>query len=468
MSNRWTRAAIPALLIHCSVGTVYCWSTFKQAIAERIGMSNFAVGWAFSLAIFFLGMSAAFAGKVVEKDIHLSSLVSTICFTAGMLGTGIVIKFLTGWAALIGIYLCYGVIMGIGLGVGYLTPVKTLMLWFEDSKGLATGISIMGFGLAKAIATPIMMYLQENCGISEMFIILGAAYFIVMMVGHYLLKKPDGWIEQNVPNQAPIISMFKNKEFVGIWLMFYMNIHCGLMIISYEKQLLNTAFAKTAILASVLSIVPSITAAFNALGRIGYSTISDKLKQRVTIYKIIFISCIAITGVTIATGTLNATTNSVLLGIIVLFLIVINAGYGGGFSTLPALLSERFGMKKISQIHGLALSAWAVAGLTGNNTSEIILRATNNYNNVLICGVIIYIIALVICFTLVKKKKKYFSLPDLEKVNLESSIKTMHSVAPIHIMKVRGIKSVFMQVKNETDRQLEKNFLKEGIKVIRL
>ena len=338
MSNRWTRAAIPALLIHCSVGTVYCWSTFKQAIAERIGMSNFAVGWAFSLAIFFLGMSAAFAGKVVEKDIHLSSLVATICFTAGMLGTGIVIKFFTGWAALIGIYLCYGVIMGIGLGVGYLTPVKTLMLWFEDNKGLATGISIMGFGLAKAIATPIMMYLQENCGISEMFIILGAAYFIVMMVGHYLLKKPDGWIEQNVPNQAPIISMFKNKEFVGIWLMFYMNIHCGLMIISYEKQLLNTAFAKTAILASVLSIVPSITAAFNALGRIGYSTISDKLKQRVTIYKIIFISCIAITGVTIATGTLNATTNSVLLGIIVLFLIVINAGYGGGFTTLPALL----------------------------------------------------------------------------------------------------------------------------------
>jgi OFA family oxalate/formate antiporter-like MFS transporter len=156
MNNKWIRAAIPALMIHCSVGTVYCWSTFKQAIAEQIGMNQFAVGWAFSLAIFFLGMSAAFAGKFVERDIHKSSLIACICFTVGMLGTGAVIQFATGCVALIGIYLFYGCIMGIGLGVGYLTPVKTLMLWFSENKGLATGISIMGFGLAKAIATPFM------------------------------------------------------------------------------------------------------------------------------------------------------------------------------------------------------------------------------------------------------------------------------------------------------------------------
>lgn len=119
-------------------------------------MSPFAVGWAFSLAIFFLGMSAAFAGKFVEKNIHNSSLIACICFTTGMVGTGLCIQFFTGWIAMIGIYLFYGAIMGIGLGVGYLTPVKTLMLWFSENKGLATGISIMGFGLAKAIATPIM------------------------------------------------------------------------------------------------------------------------------------------------------------------------------------------------------------------------------------------------------------------------------------------------------------------------
>lgn len=115
LNNKWLRAAIPALLIHCSIGTVYCWSTFKEAIANKIGMSTFSVGWAFSLAIFFLGMSAAFAGKIVEKNVKQSSLISCICFTLGMIGTGLSIQFLTGPLALISIYLFYGCIMGIGL-----------------------------------------------------------------------------------------------------------------------------------------------------------------------------------------------------------------------------------------------------------------------------------------------------------------------------------------------------------------
>ena len=200
--NKWTRAAIPALLIHCSIGTVYCWSTFKESIAQAIGMSTFSVGWAFSFAIFFLGMSAAFAGKIVELNIHRSSLISAICFTAGMIGTGATIQFCKGPLALILIYLFYGCIMGIGLGVGYLTPVKTLMLWFKDNKGLATGISIMGFGLAKAIATPIMEFLQNKFGIAPMFFILGGIYFVMMMAGHFLLKKPEGWVEDKNVNDS--------------------------------------------------------------------------------------------------------------------------------------------------------------------------------------------------------------------------------------------------------------------------
>ena len=408
MNNKWIRAAIPALLIHCSVGTVYCWSTFKQSIAEQIGMSPFAVGWAFSLAIFFLGMSAAFVGKFVEKDIHKSSLIACICFTTGMIGTGLSIQFLTGWAAMIGIYLCYGVIMGIGLGIGYLTPVKTLMLWFSENKGLATGISIMGFGLAKAIATPIMEWLQGSFGIAPMFIILGAAYFCLMFIGHILLKKPEGWIEPKDNQGFNVLSMFKDKQFVGIWLMFFINIHCGLMIISYEKQILGVAFATFSGLALILSIIPSFTAGFNALGRIGYSTLSDKMKERNTIYKIIFTSCIAISALTLLTHSISGATNIVLSIIVIAFLFIVNAGYGGGFSTLPALLSERFGMKKISQIHGLALSAWAIAGLTGNNTSEIILGATNNYENILIVGSILYAVALIISLFIVGKKRSTY------------------------------------------------------------
>ena len=359
--NKWTRAAIPALLIHCSIGTVYCWSTFKESIANAIGMSTFSVGWAFSFAIFFLGMSAAFAGKIVEINIHRSSLISAVCFTVGMIGTGATIKFFTGPLALILIYLFYGCIMGIGLGIGYLTPVKTLMLWFKDNKGLATGISIMGFGLAKAIATPIMERLQNSLGIAPMFFILGIIYFIMMFAGHLLLKKPEGWVEAKAANDSfKVSSMFKNKTFIGIWLIFYINIHCGLMLITYEKQLLNEKFAGLAILATVVSIVPSITAVCNALGRIGYSTVSDKMKDRATVYGIIFLSCVVLCG-------LSAVISSGF--VIIALLMVINLGYGGGFSTLPALLESRFGMKNISKIHGLSLSAWAVAGITGNNLS---------------------------------------------------------------------------------------------------
>lgn len=411
INNKWTRAAVPALLIHCSVGTVYCWSTFKEAIAEKIGMDTFSVGWAFSLAIFFLGMSAAFAGKLVERDVHKSSLISCICFSLGMIGTGIFIQFTSGVFALIGIFLCYGCIMGIGLGIGYLTPVKTLMLWFSDKKGLATGISIMGFGLAKAIATPVMMTLKDSMGISMMFYILGVAYFIIMFIGHLLLKKPDGWVEPDAEGSGfKPMSVFKDKTFAGIWIMFFINIHCGLALITYETQILKTIFASSLALTAIVGIVPSVTAGFNALGRIGYSSVSDKMRERNTVYKIIFISCIAISALSFLTGAISSDsgTNAIIIGVIVIaLLLIVNLGYGGGFSTLPALLSERFGMNRISKIHGLALSAWAVAGLTGNNMSELILKNTNNnYNIVLIAIAVLYAVALVVCITMVGKKTK--------------------------------------------------------------
>lgn len=408
IENKWMRAAVPALLIHCSIGTVYCWSTFKEAIAQHIGMSTFSVGWAFSLAIFFLGMSAAFAGRMVERDVHRSSLISCICFTAGMIGTGLCIQFATGVAALVGIFICYGCIMGIGLGIGYLTPVKTLMLWFEGQKGLATGISIMGFGLAKAIATPIMELIQNKLGIAQMFYILGGVYFVMMMLGHFLLRKPAGWVEpEDKGSSFQLLGMFKDKVFLGIWLMFFLNIHCGLALITYEKQILGTAFAGSVALTAVISIVPSVTAAFNALGRIGFSTISDRMRDRNTVYKIIFSSCIVITAIALATFAISRGPAAPIFGVIVVaLLIVVNAGYGGGFSTLPALLSSRFGMDRISKIHGLALSAWAFAGLTGNNMSELILARTGRtYDYVLIATLALYVVALVICLALVSGRK---------------------------------------------------------------
>ena len=393
LNNKWIRAAIPALLIHCSIGTVYCWSTFKDTIAETIQASPFAVGWAFSLAIFFLGMSAAFFSKKIEQDIHKSALIACICFCIGLIGTSLSIQFLKGIPALIGLYVSYGCIMGIGLGVGYLTPVKTLMLWFKDNKGLATGISIMGFGLAKVMATPLMEYLQRTVGISKMFLILACIYFIMMFIGFIFLKKPEGWVEKtDEESNFNFKDFIKNPLFIAIWFMFFINIHCGLMLITYEKQILLTFGLSL----GIASIMPSFTAAWNAFGRLGYATASDKLKSKFTIYQILYISSIA--------GCICATLlNKQFIFIIVITLFIVNAGYGGGFSTLPNLLQDKFGMENISKIHGVTLTAWAIAGLTGNNTTSLILKYTNNYIIVFLVAIILYGIAL--CISCYYKKK---------------------------------------------------------------
>ena len=431
-SNKWTRAAIPALLLHCSIGTVYCWSIFSQEIADYIGFSKGATEWAFSFAIFFLGMSAAFLGNIVEKDIHKSSLIAAICFAVGMALTGFFIWY--GGAhkgsivALLGIYVSYGFIMGVGLGTGYLSPVKTLMLWFSDRKGLATGLAVAGFGAAKAIASPIMQSLLDSLGdggIYKMFLILAVVYFVMMFAGHFLLAKPEGWHEPSGSEKGlSPIQVIKSKPvtFIGIWLMFYINITCGLALISQEKMII-----KCIGLVGIVGILSSVTAVFNAAGRLGFSAWADMFKDRNSIYKIIFILSIIATGLVILTsGISNMGQNTLFMVLVLILLFVVNAGYGGGFSNVPTLLSDHYGMKNISAIHGITLSAWAFAGLTGNQmaswivktfgqevelphiladgTTEIIKVNPSGYQMVLYVTLVLYIIAAIICFTMVGKK----------------------------------------------------------------
>ena len=381
IQNKWIRAAIPALLLHCSIGTVYCWSIFSQEIADYIGFSKGATEWAFSFAIFFLGMSAAFLGNVVEKDIHKSSLIATICFAAGMAGTGFFIWFggqnKGSVLALIGIYVCYGFIMGVGLGTGYLSPVKTLMLWFADRKGLATGLAVAGFGAAKAIASPIMQSMLANLGeggIYKMFFILAIIYFVMMFVGHLLLAKPEGWHEPSGKESKPsIVQVLKTRpiiNYIGIWLMFYINITCGLALISQEKMIV-----KCLGLASFVGIISTVSAIFNAGGRLGFSAWADTMKDRNTIYKLIFILSIVFTGVVVLTSGVAKGNGNIVLTVLVLALIfLVNAGYGGGFSNVPTLLSDHYGMGSISAIHGITLSAWAFAGLSGNQLAAWIVK----------------------------------------------------------------------------------------------
>ncbi len=429
--NKWICAAIPALLLHCSIGTVYCWSIFSQEIADYIGFSKGATEWAFSFAIFFLGMSAAFLGNVVEKDIHKSSLIAAICFAAGMAGTGFFIFYGGNYyaangtgsiLALIGIYVCYGFIMGIGLGTGYISPVKTLMLWFQDRKGLATGLAVAGFGAAKAIASPIMQAMLNNLGaggIYKMFWILAAVYFIMMFSGHILLRKPADWHEpQKKEKGQSMMAVIKSRpiaNYIGIWLMFYINITCGLALISQEKMIV-----KCIGLAGMAGLIATISAVFNAGGRLGFSAWADTMKDRNTIYKLIFILSIVFTGIVILTGGIkNGAEGNVLLVALVLGLIfVVNAGYGGGFSNVPTLLSDHYGMGNISAIHGLTLSAWAIAGLTGNQLANWIVEHTGEkvevhgilvnpagYQNVLYVTIGLYIVALLISIFLVRPMK---------------------------------------------------------------
>jgi len=388
MENKWLRAALPALLIHGSIGTVYAWSVFKQAIADDIGASVANVEWAFSIAILFLGLSAAALGHFVEQDIKKSAILATIFFVTGMIGTGISIQ----QKSLLGIYLFYGVVMGIGLGIGYLTPVKNLMLWFKENKGLGTGLAVAGFGLAKMIFSPVMIELQLRIGLWQMFVILGGVFAVMMLTGAWLIRKP---LKQRFNPMA----LLKNHNFMGIWLMFYLNITAGLAIISQEKDILAGLRTPSAFSLAAIAVVVSVDAFFNAAGRIGFASFSDRLRDRNTIYQVIFILSLVM-----ALLAFFLPDQSVVMPVVIVAtFFAINAGYGGGFSALPPLLADRFGMHAISKIHGLALTAWAAAGLSGNQLASLIVHGLGMpYQNVFIAIAILYAVALGIATFVVK------------------------------------------------------------------
>ena len=385
LENKWFRAAIPALFIHSCIGSVYCWSLLKGEIATEIGCSVSAIEFAFSLAIFFLGMSAAFGGRFVEKNVKLSSLTSLFCFVSGLFLSvlSIVNHSVTG------LMLSYGCLMGIGLGIGYLSPVKTLMLWFKEHKGLATGIAISGFGLSKVLFSPFITWCNENYGVCATLTYMAIISIFFMSIAAWLIHKPKDWIE---PKDKFSISeswhIITNPTYLMIWFIFYINITCGLALIAFEKNI-GLAVGITSV-----GLLASLTALFNTLGRFFYSTASDLLKQKEIIYIIIFTS-------SVITMLMGLTWMYVVP--IAIMLCVVNAGYGGGFSTLPTLLQSKFGMDKISTIHGFALSAWAWAGLSGNQLSNLIINRLHlSYIDLFTVLGCLYFISLLVTYTIYK------------------------------------------------------------------
>lgn len=186
LKNRWL-IAMAAVGIHISIGSVYAWSVFTNPLQEQFGWELSAVSMTFSIAILFLGISAAFMGHFVEKHgPKKSGLVSAVFFGVGTVGAGLSVQI----ESLYLLYFTYGALGGIGLGIGYITPVSTLVKWFPDRRGLATGLAIMGFGFAALIASPIMNFLITNTGIAATFYILGAVYFLIMLSSAFYLSPP--------------------------------------------------------------------------------------------------------------------------------------------------------------------------------------------------------------------------------------------------------------------------------------
>ena len=377
-NNKWIRGALPAILIHISIGSVYAWSLLVSHIADYIDRPQSSIQFAFSLAIFFLGMSAAFGGKMVEKNIHKSALLSMFCFCSGLLVTslGVYLK------SIILIYLGYGCIMGIGLGIGYLTPVKTLMLWFKEQKGLATGIAVCAFGFASTVASPIITLLINNFSLPYVFIILACIYLIPMLIASFIIKKPDWWHEEDIKDDNfKLMAMWKKTNFVRIWIIIFINISCGLALISVASPIMTELNADV----KTITLIVAIMGIFNGAGRLVFSAISDRLRNRAIIYFVIL-------SLSVLTALLAYETKSNI--IIYLTLCIISACYGAGFSCLPTLLSDIFGMDNISKIHGLSLTAWAIAGLVGNQISSLIYNQNNSYMPVLVIISALYIIAI--------------------------------------------------------------------------
>ena len=388
MKNRWL-IALSAIGIHICIGSVYAWSVLTKPIMQAMGFTLKETTWTFSIAILFLGLSAGFLGDYVEKyGPRKSGLTSTCFFGLGMFGTALALHL----NSLPLLYLFYGVIGGIGLGTGYITPVSTLVKWFPNNRGFATGLAIMGFGFASLIAGPLMQILVAKYGLVQNFIILGCVYMVIMAASALYLEPPKasngGPSGINVKSILPD-TQFTAKEarktwqFYALWWIFFTNITCGIGLLAVASPMAQEVVKMTPMAAaSMVGIIGLI----NGLGRIFWSTISDYL-GRSTVYVVFFL-------IQIFAFYALAETSSAFIFQLIVFVII--SCYGGGFSCMPAFLSDLFGTKELSAIHGKILTAWGMAGIAGPLLLSWIRETTNSYSSTLYFFSACFVVSLII------------------------------------------------------------------------
>lgn len=397
VKNRWLIAA-SAVGIHLSIGSVYAWSVYTKPLIEKLGWGLKETQFTFSLAIFFLGLSAAFLGSYVEKiGPKRSGQLSALCYGAGIAGSGLAVYM----GSLPLLYLFYGVIGGIGLGLGYITPITSLVKWFPDKRGLATGLAIMGFGFAALISSPVIVTLIEKAGISNTFFIMGACYFLIILLSSsYIAPPPPGWLpagmENNVSVKKEDLSQLTAKEAVRtkrfwyLWIMFFINISCGIAIISAASPMAQEFAGLSPVAAAAMVGFMGI---FNGGGRIGWSTLSDYTGRANTFTLFLALEIIAFLLV-------PGITNPFLFQCLI-FLIV--SCYGGGFSSTTAFVGDLFGTKELGAIVGYMLTAWAAAGIAGPLFAAFTRSTANSYNGTLYTFGALLIVALV--FSLLLKRE---------------------------------------------------------------
>ena len=381
--NRWL-IAISAVAIHLSIGGIYAYSIYQVPLNETQGWSTSSVTLAFSIAVFVLGFTAAFLGKYVEKyGPRLAGLSAAVLYGLGMLGSGLSVQI----GSLPAFLVTFGVLGGMGIGLGYISPIGTLVEWFPDRRGMATGLAVMGFGAGALLTGPLGNYFIQSFSVPVAFYGLGAIYFVLMAGGaSYLAKPPEDWVPEGMDDTddareeaRSALSGLSNltaaeartsPRFWMIWLIIFINVSAGIMLLAFASPMLQQIAGATA---TTAAFITGYIGVFNGGGRIFWSTLSDYI-GRTTVYGIFMaIQIVAffimpqLAGVWILAGSI--------------FLVI--TCYGGGFACLPAYLSDLFGTKEVSAIHGYALIAWAIAGVAGPQIASFILETTGSYTQAL-------------------------------------------------------------------------------------
>ena len=393
MRNRWF-IALAAIGLHISIGSVYAWSVLTRPIMVDMGFTLSQTTWTFSLAILMLGLSAGSLGSFAEKiGPKKSGLLAMLFWVTGLFGTAYALSIHN----LTLLYLFYGIIGGIGLGIGYITPVSTLVKYFPNRPGFATGLAIMGFGFASLIAGPLMQYLVAQVGLIDNFIILGVIYLVIMGASSLYLKAPQqkhptrttkDKSTMYVHNHGMLANdAMKTWQFSALWWVFFINITCGIGLLSLASPMAQEAIGMTPAAAASLVGVIGI---FNGGGRIAWSTISDYLGRAQT-YILFFI-------IEIVAFYLLAQTNSALTFQILILLII--TCYGGGFACMPAYLADLYGIRQLSTIHGRILTAWGLAGIVGPMLVSYFHEAGYGYTTALECFAALFVINTIIAIAL--------------------------------------------------------------------